>query len=222
MSFGLCNASATFQRFMLAIFHDMIKESLEVFMEDFSIFGSSFDHCLKNLDKMLQRYIDVHLVLNWEKCHFMVKVRIMLGHKVSEAVLEVNKAEIKNYTITKKELMAVVFAFEKFQSYLVLSKTIVNIDHSTLRHLFKKQDDKPHLIRWILLLQEFDIKIKDRKGTEDVAADHLSWIENDETSDDSEVNDNFPGEALMEINTRDEPWFADFGNYLVSDIIPKK
>ncbi|GKE88514.1 hypothetical protein Tco_1565989, partial [Tanacetum coccineum] len=63
--------------------------------------------------------------------------------------------------------------------------------------------------------------IKDRKGTENVAADHLSRIENDESSDDSEVDDNFPGETLMEINTKDELWFADFENYLVADIIPK-
>ncbi|GJR38985.1 reverse transcriptase domain-containing protein [Tanacetum coccineum] len=117
--------------------------------------------------------------------------------------------------------MAVVFAFDKFRSYLILSKTIVHTDHSALKHLFKKQDVKPRLIRWILLLQEFDIEIKDRKGTENVAADHLSRIENDESSDDSEVDDNFPRETLMEINTRNEPWFANFANYLVADIIPK-
>ncbi|GKB05879.1 reverse transcriptase domain-containing protein [Tanacetum coccineum] len=98
---------------------------------------------------------------------------------------------------------------------------IVHTDHSALRHLFKKQDAKTRRIHWILLLQEFDIKIKDRKDTENVDADHLSRIENDETSNDSEVDDNFPGEALMEINTRGEPWFTDFANYLVSDIIPK-
>ncbi|GJQ95124.1 reverse transcriptase domain-containing protein [Tanacetum coccineum] len=105
--------------------------------------------------------------------------------------------------------------------FLSLCKTIVHTDHSSLRHLFKKQDAKACLIRWILLLQEFDIEIKDRKGTENVAANHLSQIENDETSDDSEVDDNFPGETLLEINTKDEPWFADFANYLVSNIIPK-
>ncbi|GJZ78201.1 reverse transcriptase domain-containing protein [Tanacetum coccineum] len=110
--------------------------------------------------------------------------------------------------------MAVVFAFDKFRSYLVLSKTIVHTDHSALRHLFKKQDAKPHLIRWILLLQEFDIEIKDRKGTENVTADHLSRIENEETSDDSEVDDNFARETLMKINTKNEPWFTDFANYL--------
>nr|GEV42287.1 DNA-directed DNA polymerase [Tanacetum cinerariifolium] len=69
--------------------------------------------------------------------------------------------------------------------------------------------------------EEFDIEIKDRKGIENVAADHLSRIENEETSEDSEVNDNFPGETLMEINTEDESWFADLTNYLASDIIPK-
>ncbi|GKC96313.1 hypothetical protein Tco_1161755 [Tanacetum coccineum] len=77
-------------------------------------------------------------------------------------------------------------------------------------------------IRQIGAVLEFDIEIKDRKGTENVAADHLSRIENEESSDDSDVDDNFPRETLMEINTKDEPWFADFANYLVADIIPKR
>ncbi|GJU41869.1 reverse transcriptase domain-containing protein [Tanacetum coccineum] len=141
-------------------------------------------------------------------------------HPIYFASKTLNAAQ-QNYIITKKELMDVVFTFDKFRSYLVLSKTIVHTNHSTLRHLFKKQDVKPRLIRWILILQEFDIEIKDRKGTKNVAADHLSRIENDETHDDSEVDDNFLGEILMEINTEDEQWFADFANYLVSDIIPK-
>ncbi|GJR78228.1 reverse transcriptase domain-containing protein [Tanacetum coccineum] len=141
-------------------------------------------------------------------------------HPIYFASKTLNPAQQK-YTVTEKELMAIVFAFDKFRSSLILSKTIVHIDHSALKHLFKKEDAKPRLIRWILLLQEFDIEIKDRKGTENVVADHLSRIENDESSDDSDVDDNFPGETLMEINTKDEPWFADFVNYLVADIIPK-
>ncbi|GJZ06525.1 hypothetical protein Tco_0540318 [Tanacetum coccineum] len=79
---------------MLAIFHDMIEESVEVFMDDFSVFGNSFDKCLNNLDKMLQRCKDAHLVLNWEKCHVMVKEGIALGHKVSGAGLEIDEAKI--------------------------------------------------------------------------------------------------------------------------------
>nr|GEX37228.1 reverse transcriptase domain-containing protein [Tanacetum cinerariifolium] len=85
----------------------------------------------------------------------------------------------------------------------------------------QKQDDKPRLICWIMLLQEFDIEIKDKKGIENVAANHLSRIDNDETSDDSDVDNNFPGETLIEITTKDIPWSADFANYLVGDIIPK-
>nr|GEV79259.1 putative reverse transcriptase domain-containing protein [Tanacetum cinerariifolium] len=85
MPFGLCNAPATFQRCMLAIFHDMIEVSVEVFMDDFFVFGNSFKKILNNLDKMLQRCKDAHLVFNWEKC---------LGHKVSSAGLEVDKEKI--------------------------------------------------------------------------------------------------------------------------------
>ncbi|GJY79456.1 reverse transcriptase domain-containing protein [Tanacetum coccineum] len=141
-------------------------------------------------------------------------------HPIYFSIKTLNAAQ-QNYTIIEKELMAIVFAFDEFLLCLVLLKTIVHTDHSALSHLFKKQDAKPRLIRWIMLLQEFDIKIKDRKGTKNVAADHLSRIENDETSDDNVVNDNFPGETLMETNTEDEPWFADFAKYLVSNIIPK-
>ncbi|GJT98039.1 reverse transcriptase domain-containing protein [Tanacetum coccineum] len=111
--------------------------------------------------------------------------------------------------------MVIVFAFDKFRPCLILSKTIIYTDHSALKHLFKKQDAKPCLIRWVLLLQEFNIEIKDKKGTENVIVDHLSQIENDETSDDSDVDGNFLEETLMEITTRDIPWFADFANYLV-------
>ncbi|GKF56640.1 reverse transcriptase domain-containing protein [Tanacetum coccineum] len=141
-------------------------------------------------------------------------------HPIYFASKTLNAAQ-QNYTVTEKELMAVVFAFDKFQRYLILSKTIVYTDHSTLRHLFKNQDAKPRVICWIMLLQEFNIEIKDKRGTENVTADHLSRIDNDETSDDSDVDDNFLRETLMEITTNDTPWFANFANYLVGDVIPK-
>nr|GEZ36523.1 reverse transcriptase domain-containing protein [Tanacetum cinerariifolium] len=93
MPFGLYNAPGTFQRCMLAIFHDMVEKTMEVFMEDFSVFGNSFENCLSRLDKMLQRCEDTNLSLNWEKSHFMVKEGIVLGHKISKNKIEVDKAK---------------------------------------------------------------------------------------------------------------------------------
>nr|GFA32125.1 reverse transcriptase domain-containing protein [Tanacetum cinerariifolium] len=84
MPFGLCNAPGTFQRCMLAIFHDMVEKTMEVFMDNFSVFGNSFENCLSRLDKMLQRCEDTNLCLNWEKSHFMVKEGIVLDHKISK------------------------------------------------------------------------------------------------------------------------------------------
>nr|GEV07999.1 reverse transcriptase domain-containing protein [Tanacetum cinerariifolium] len=94
MPFGLCNAPGTFQRCMLAIFHDMVEKTMEVFMDDFSAFGNSFKTCLSRLDKMLQRCEDTKLCLNWEKSHFMVKEGIVLGHKISRNGIEVDKAKV--------------------------------------------------------------------------------------------------------------------------------
>nr|GEZ82026.1 reverse transcriptase domain-containing protein [Tanacetum cinerariifolium] len=95
MPFGLCNAPVTFHRCMTAIFHDMIEQTMEVFMDDFSVFGNSFSTCLTNLEKMLKRCEDTKLALNWEKSHFMVKEGIVLGHKISKKGIEVDKAKIE-------------------------------------------------------------------------------------------------------------------------------
>ena len=94
MSFELCNASATFQRYMLSIFSNIVEQFLEVFMDDFSVFGDSFDQCLRHLTLVLQRCIEKNLVLNWEKCHFMVKQGIVLGHIISSKDIEVDKAKV--------------------------------------------------------------------------------------------------------------------------------
>ncbi|GJY99994.1 reverse transcriptase domain-containing protein [Tanacetum coccineum] len=94
MPFGLCNAPGTFQRCMMAIFHDMIEKTMEVFMDDFLVFGDSFSTCLSHLDKMLKRCEDTNLVLNWEKSHFMVKEGIVLGHKISKSGIEVDRAKV--------------------------------------------------------------------------------------------------------------------------------
>ncbi|CAN6586224.1 unnamed protein product [Malus baccata var. baccata] len=94
MPFGLCNAPATFQRCMVSIFSDFVEKIIEVFMDDFSVFGDSFDGCLENLTLILKRCVDTNLVLNWEKCHFLVRQGIVLGHIVSERGIEVDKSKI--------------------------------------------------------------------------------------------------------------------------------
>nr|GEY23116.1 retrovirus-related Pol polyprotein from transposon 17.6 [Tanacetum cinerariifolium] len=250
MPFGLCNAPCTFQRCVLAIFHDMVEKMMEVFMEDFSVFGNSFENCLSRLDKMLQRCEDTNLCLNWEKSHFMVKEGIVLGHKISKNEIEVDRAKVdviaklphltivkgavlrqrhekhfkpihyaskmmtdaeSNYTTTEKEMLAVVYAFEKFQSYLIMNKSIVHTDHSALKYLFAKKDAKARFLRWVLLLQEFDFKVLDTKGAENPAADHLSRLENPYKNvlDPKEINETFPLEMLSMVTFRGDssaPW----------------
>jgi hypothetical protein len=277
---------------MMAVFSEIIEEIVEVFMDDISIYGKTFMGFLANLDKVLTRCAEVDLVLNWEKCHFMVKQGIVLGHVISERGIEVNKAKAEtveqllpptdvkslrsflghagfyrrfikdfskitkplthllqkdvafdfdekclaafrtlksvlvsapiiqppdwsqpfeimcdtsdytvdailgqrkggrvhalyyasktlnraqlNYATTEKELLAVVFAFEKFRSYIVNSKVIVYADHAAIKYLLAKKEAKPRLTHWILLLQEFYVEIHDKKGVENVVADHLS------------------------------------------------
>nr|GFB46997.1 retrovirus-related Pol polyprotein from transposon 17.6 [Tanacetum cinerariifolium] len=250
MPFGLCNEPGTFQRCMMAIFHDMIEQTMEVFMDDFSVFGNSFSTCLTNLENMLKRCEDTKLDLNWEKNYFMVKEGIVLGHKISKKELKstkpksnsnsncselglalrayvrrkrlccravlgqriekhfrqinyasktMNEAE-SNYTTTEKEMLAVVYAFEKFRSYLIMNKTTVYIDHSALKYLFAKKDAKARLLRWIPLLQEFDFKVVDTKGAKNYAADHLSRLENpyDNVFDPKEINETFPLETISQ------------------------
>ncbi|GJS70623.1 reverse transcriptase domain-containing protein [Tanacetum coccineum] len=223
MPFGLCNAPATFQRYFSKIARPLTKLLKKDTPFEFN------NECKKAFESLKEKLICAPVIISLN-CNLSFElmcdasdfaVGAVLGqkdgknfHPIYFASKTLNSAQQK-YIVTEKELMVVVFAFDKFRSYLILSKTIVHTDHSALRHLFKKQDAKPRLIRWILLLQEFDIEIKDRKGTENVTCDHLSRLENDETSDDSEVDDNFPRETLMEINTKNEPWFADFANCLV-------
>ncbi|GJY92549.1 reverse transcriptase domain-containing protein [Tanacetum coccineum] len=132
-----------------------------------------------------------------------------------------------HYTTTEKELLAVVYAFEKFRSYLVLSKSIVYTDHSAIKYLFvfAKKDAKPRLMRWILLLQEFDVIIRDKKGAENLAADHLSRLENphQDKLENKEITETFPLETLGSVALRADstPWFADFANYHAGNFVVK-
>ncbi|GJS61670.1 hypothetical protein Tco_0656454 [Tanacetum coccineum] len=114
-------------------------------------------------------------------------------------------AEMPNYGKFLKELISNKHKIEQILAAFLSDESLAIIQNKVPPLTGRPRNAKPRLIRWILLLQEFDIEIKDKKGTENVAADYLSRIDNDETSDDSEVDDNFPGETLMEINTRDEP-----------------
>ncbi|WKA10545.1 hypothetical protein VitviT2T_028110 [Vitis vinifera] len=336
MPCGLCNAPATFQRCMLSIFSDMVEQIMEVFMDDITIYGGTFEECLVNLEAVLKRCIEKNLVLNWEKCHFMVRQGIVLGHIISEKGIEVDKAKVeliaklpspttikgvrqflghagfyrrfiqdfsklsrplcellakdakfvwdercqksfdqlnqflttapivrapnwqlpfevmcdasdfaigavlgqrehgkpyviyyarktlneaqRNYTTTEKELLVVVFALDKFRAYLVGSFIIVFTDHSALKYLLTKQDAKARLIRWILLLQEFDLQIRDKKGVENVVADHLSRLAIAHNSHVLPINDDFPEESLMLLEKA--PWYAHIANYLVTGEVP--
>nr|GEU94471.1 reverse transcriptase domain-containing protein [Tanacetum cinerariifolium] len=257
--------------------------TMEVFMDDFSVFGNSFENCLSRLDKMLQRCEDTNLSLNWEKSHFMVKEGIVLGHKISKNGIEVDKAKVdiiaklphpttvkapiliapnwdlpfelmcdtsdfaigavlgqrhekhfkpiqtmtnakSNYTTTEKEMLAVVYAFEKFRSYLIMNKSMVHTDHSALKYLFAKKDAKVRLLRWVLLLQEFDFKVLDTKGAENLATDHLSRLENpyENVLNPKEINETFPLETLSMVTFRGDSsasWFTDFANYHARNFI---
>ncbi|XP_025980015.1 uncharacterized protein [Glycine max] len=180
MPFGLCNAPATFQRCMMAIFSDMRSE-------------------------------ESNLVLNWEKCHFMVQEGIVLGHKISVRGIEVDKAKIdvieklpppmnvkgirsflghagfyrhfiKDFSKVAKPLSNLLNKDVAFVFNEECSRVIIYTDHAAIKYLLNKADSKPRLIRWILLLQEFDLVIRDKKGSENVVADHLSRLVNEKVT----------------------------------------
>ena len=159
-------------------------------------------------------------------------------HAVYYASKTLDEAQMK-YATTEKELLAVVYAFEKFHPYLVGSKVVVYTDHAAIRFLMQKKDVKPRLIRWILLLQEFDLEIKDKKGTENLVADHLSRlplshlveVENglpiDKAfSDDQLLNVTTSSifhvsEELLHFSSDEIPWYADYVNYIVcGELLP--
>ncbi|GJY15363.1 reverse transcriptase domain-containing protein [Tanacetum coccineum] len=131
-----------------------------------------------------------------------------------------------HYTTTEKNLLDMVYAFEKLRPYLVLLKTIVYTDHSALKYLLAKQDAKPRLLRWNFLLQEFDVIIRDKKGAENLTADHLSRLENPHQGDleKKEITKTFPLKTLKMITFHGDSnisWFADIANYHAGNFIVK-
>nr|GFA60614.1 reverse transcriptase domain-containing protein [Tanacetum cinerariifolium] len=134
--------------------------------------------------------------------------------------------EESNYTITEKEILAVVYAFEKFMSYLIMNKSIVYTDHFALKYLFAKKDSEARLPRWVLLLQEFTFKVIDTKRAENLATDHLSRLESPHQNvlNPKEINESFPLETLNMVSScgnSSTPWFADFANYHARNLIVK-
>ena len=148
-------------------------------------------------------------------------VGVVLGQRIEKkpvAIYYASKTLVDaqvNYSTTHKELLAIVFSLEKCRSYLLGSKVIVYADHSALKFMFKKKEAKPRLVRWILLLQEFDIEIKDKKGNKNVVADHLSRLFIDDHCP-FPIRDTFPDKHILAVQVRLMSWHAHIVNYLAT------
>nr|GEU92908.1 reverse transcriptase domain-containing protein [Tanacetum cinerariifolium] len=159
----------------------MVEKTMKVFMDDFSVFGNSLENCLSRLDKMLQRCKDTKLCLNWEKSHFMVKEGIVLSHKISINGIEVEKAKIDviaklHHPTTVKDAVLGQRHEKHFWPIHYASKTLTDAESNytmTEKEMLAVVDAKARLLRWVLLLQEFDFAVVDTKGAENLAANHL-------------------------------------------------
>nr|GFB28324.1 reverse transcriptase domain-containing protein [Tanacetum cinerariifolium] len=206
---------------------------MEVFMDDFSVFGNSFSTCLTNLENMLKRCEDTKLALNWEKSHFMVKEGIVLGHKISKKGIEVDKAKIEVIsklphptTVKGIKNSPFIFSNECIQAFRTLKDKLTEAPI-----LIAPNWDQPFELmcdasdfavgavlgqriekhfRPIQASQEFDFKVIDTRGAENYAADHLSRLENpyENIFDPKEINEAFPLETLNKIvhNDPSTPW----------------
>nr|GEZ45326.1 reverse transcriptase [Tanacetum cinerariifolium] len=242
MSFGLCNAPGTFQRCMMSIFHDMIEKTMEIsrpmthLLEKNSPFIFS-NNCILAFRTLKEKLTEAPIFIapNWDQPLELMcdasdyAVGAVLGQRVEKHFRPIHYASKTmtqaktNYTTNEKEMLVVVYAFEKFRSYLLMNKSIVYTDYSALKYLFSKKDAKSRLLRWILLLQEFDFKVINTKGAKNYVADHLSRLENpyENVFDPKEINETFPLESLNKVAHQDPstPWFADFANYRAGKFI---
>nr|GEV08470.1 reverse transcriptase domain-containing protein [Tanacetum cinerariifolium] len=261
MPFSLCNAPGTFQRCMIAIFHDMIEKTMEVFMDDFSVFRDSFSSCLSNLDKMLKRYEDTNVVLNWEKCHFLCKEGIVLGHKISKSRIKVDGAKVDVIDFSKiarpmthlleKETPFVfskdcIDAFNTLKKKLTESLILVVPDWNlpfglmcdasdctigaVLGQRKTKHFQSIHYASKTMTEQTRCqakvapvITIRDKKGSENLAADHLSRLENPhkDVLENKDIHENFLLKTLRSLSRGSTPWFADIANFHVGNFIKK-
>ena len=150
---------------------------------------------------------------------FTEVVTQMLLYAIYYASGTFNEAQ-ENYSTTEKEMLAIVFACGKFKPYILGSHIIVHTDHATIKYMMSKKEAKPRLIRWVLLLQEFDLEIKDKKGCDNVIADHLSRVEKNKVEEEEvELTENFPDKQLFKLSFQ-LPWYADIVNYLAYGVVP--
>ncbi|CAM8895806.1 unnamed protein product [Rhodiola kirilowii] len=194
------------------------------------------EECATTFDKLKEALISTPIIQppNWDLPFELMcdasdyAIGAVLGQRVDKKLHAIhytskvlNGAQM-HYSTTEKELLAIVYAFDKFCPYLVGSKIIVFTNHAAIKYLLSNKDSKPRLLRWILLLQEFDIEIKDKKGVENLVADHLSRLEGNEElkKDTTLVDDSFVGEQLMRMEAEALPWYADIVNFVVCGIIP--
>ncbi|XP_062075809.1 uncharacterized protein LOC133779928 [Humulus lupulus] len=222
----------------------MVEKGIEIFMDDFSVYGPSFDTCLTNLELVLRRCEESHLVLNWEKCHFMVNEGIVLGHKISKKGIEVDRAKISTIEnlpppVSVKGVQSFLghegFYRRFIKDFSKVSKPLSTLLMNGVTFDFDEKCQqafrilKAKLISApIVVAPQWDFPFElmcdaNKKGSENLVADHLSRLEVDEDSLDKgiQINDAFPDEQLFEVSVcKDVPWFANYVNYLAAKVIP--
>nr|CAN61755.1 hypothetical protein VITISV_042022 [Vitis vinifera] len=261
MSFGLCNAPVTFQRCMLSIFSDMVERIMEVFMNDITVYGSAFDECLVNLEVVLNRCIEKDLVLNWEKCHFMIPQGIILGHIIFKQGIEVDKAKVElivklpSPTTVKgvRQFLGHAGFYRRFiKDFFKLARPLCELLVRNAKFVWDDRcqrsfeelklllttapivrapnwqlpfevmcDASDFAIGAVLGQREYGKHyIKDKKGVENMVADHLLRLAIAHNSHSLPINDDFPVESLMLIEAA--PWYAHIANYLVTGEVPRR
>nr|GEX52874.1 reverse transcriptase domain-containing protein [Tanacetum cinerariifolium] len=246
MPFGLCNAPGTFQRCMMSIFHDMSEKTMEVFMDNFSVFGDSFSSCLTNLDKMLNRCEETNLVLNWEKCHFMCREGIVLGHKIYKSGIEVDRAKVDviaklphptNVKGVRSFLGHAGFYRRVIQDFLKIARPMTHLLKKETHFVFskeciealntlkKKLTEAPILVvpNWNLPFELMCDASDYAIGSENLVADHLSRLENphQDVLENKDINENFLLETLGSLTSHNTPWFAYIVNFHAGNFIKK-